>query len=279
MYMISRALHQPLVSVIMTVYNSESFLKEAIESILNQSYTNFELIIIDDCSSDQSVAVVKRYAAQDPRIRIFLNKKNQGQAASRNQGIRAAHGKYIMIADSDDISIRERFERQVAYMEEHPEIGVLGTQSLSFSTDPSQGKKSDRISYSFTEARVPVHNPTCCIRAAVLDKYGGFDPNNRIAEDIELYLRLNYHGVGFANLDQILCYYRERPGNLSHSKELLATKQMLKLFLNAGLRYKLRFTRIGYIRLAEIFLYILYLQLRIDHLRAVMTQQRKSSNV
>ncbi|PGA14220.1 hypothetical protein COL65_22230 [Priestia aryabhattai] len=115
----------PLVSVIMSVYNTEnSYLVEAIESILNQTYENFEFIIIDDCTNEGNVEVIKKY--KDSRINLIQNKNNLGLTRSLNKGIKLAKGKYIARMDADDISELDRFEKQINYLEENPEVMVLG---------------------------------------------------------------------------------------------------------------------------------------------------------
>jgi len=114
----------PKVSVIMPVYNSENYIKQAIDSILNQTYSDFELIIIDDCPQDKSMDVVNTFI--DDRIHIIHNKLNSGIAYSRNKGLEYSSGKYIAIMDHDDISMKNRFVKQLEYLEKNSEIDVIG---------------------------------------------------------------------------------------------------------------------------------------------------------
>ena len=116
----------PQVSVIMTVYNGEKFLAEAIESILAQTFTDFELLIVDDGSTDESAARIKAIAQRDKRIHFVQLGENVGMADARNCGIAAATGEYIAIMDCDDVSLPERLEKQVAFLRANPEIGALG---------------------------------------------------------------------------------------------------------------------------------------------------------
>lgn len=109
----------PKVSVIMPAYNAEKFIEKTINSILNQTYTDFELLIIDDCSTDNTMDVVRRI--KDNRIRIINNKTNQGIAKSRNIGLANAKGEYIALMDNDDLTVVDRFEKEVCYLENHPE--------------------------------------------------------------------------------------------------------------------------------------------------------------
>lgn len=113
----------PQVSVIMPSYNKEKYIGEAIESIIRQTFSDWELIIIDDCSTDHSVEVIRSY--QDDRIRFYENSFNIGIAENRNQGIALATGKYIALLDADDISLPERLEKEIVFLDEHPEIDVV----------------------------------------------------------------------------------------------------------------------------------------------------------
>lgn len=118
----------PKVSVIMPIYNAEKYISFAIDSILEQSFENFELIMIDDCGEDGSIDIAKRY--DDPRITILKNDGNQGIAYSRNRGMDSAKGEYIALMDDDDVAPNNRFELEVSYLDKHPEIDVLGGGEL-----------------------------------------------------------------------------------------------------------------------------------------------------
>lgn len=125
----------PLIYVVMSCYNREKYVVEAIESILNQTYTNFEFIIIDDCSTDNTFEIVKEYAKKDNRILALKNDKNYCYVHSLNKGIEIAKGKYIARMDDDDISLPERFEKQVEFLEKNEDIIALGTFIEIFSDD------------------------------------------------------------------------------------------------------------------------------------------------
>lgn len=117
----------PAVSVVMSVFNEEAHVAEAIESILKQTFADFEFIIIDDASTDGSPALIETYAQKDSRIKVFTQPENQGLAVSLNKGLRQATGTYLARMDADDISYPERFQKQFDYLERHPELGALGT--------------------------------------------------------------------------------------------------------------------------------------------------------
>lgn len=129
---------EPFISVIMACYNRQNCVAQAIESILNQTYTNFEFIIVDDHSTDNTYKIIKRYAKQDKRIIVLRNKKNNGINYYRNfnKAIALSKGKYIARMDDDDISLPQRFEKQVKYMEENPDVVVLGSKIETF---PNEG--------------------------------------------------------------------------------------------------------------------------------------------
>ena len=117
----------PLISVIMPVFNGENFLQDAVGSILGQTFTDFELIAIDDGSTDNSTALLESFRLNDRRVIIQRHTENQGVTAALNTGLALARGKYIARMDADDISLPVRFEKQVAFMETHPEIDILGS--------------------------------------------------------------------------------------------------------------------------------------------------------
>ncbi|MBS1737024.1 MAG: glycosyltransferase family 2 protein, partial [Bacteroidetes bacterium] len=114
----------PLVSVLMTAYNREQFIAEAIESVLASTYKNFELVIVDDCSSDNTVAIAKKYLKDGYPIRIYVNKKNLGDYPNRNKAVSFANGKYIMFCDSDDCFLENAIEYCVSNMEKNPEAKI-----------------------------------------------------------------------------------------------------------------------------------------------------------
>ncbi len=119
---------EPLVSVIMPVYNAEKYIFEAVNSVIEQTYTNWELVLINDGSSDLSINIIKEF--KDSRIRLYENRENMGIAYSRNRAIDLSRGKYIAIMDNDDISLPNRLKIQVEYLENHEEIDVLSGASM-----------------------------------------------------------------------------------------------------------------------------------------------------
>ena len=126
-----------LVSILMPVYNVESYLSESIESILNQTYENIEFVIIDDCSSDGTYEVCKKYAAQDSRIVLLHNTENLKIEGSLNRGLKYCHGKYVLRMDGDDFSFPDRIEKLKTYLDEHKDVVLVGS---SVEITDAQGK-------------------------------------------------------------------------------------------------------------------------------------------
>lgn len=214
--MINSSENHSLVSVIMPVYNGEQYLKEAIESILSQSYVNFEFIIINDGSQDNTEEIILSY--DDPRIIYIKNSENFKLIKSLNIGFSKAKGKYIARMDADDISLPMRLEKQVIYLEKNPDVGVLGTgvflkseketSELLYHTDD----KSLRFALALY---CPFIHPSVVLRKAVLDQLPIiFDGNYIHAEDYELWTRLAQL-CKLENLPEFLLEYRIHSGQIS----------------------------------------------------------------
>ncbi|MHB8261608.1 MAG: glycosyltransferase family 2 protein [Bacteroidia bacterium] len=198
----------PAVSVIMPVYNAEPYLKEAIESILNQTFTDFELLIIDDASTDKSVEIVKSY--HDNRIVLLHKPVNSGITDSLNMAIPLAKGKYIARMDADDISMPDRFLKQYNYMEQHPDILVLGTMYKIIGTEiiPENLPITYEQVKLFSLMQSPVAHPTVFIRRSIFDMYNlRYDRTFEHTEDYELWTRIIDIGK-VENLPEVLLHYR-----------------------------------------------------------------------
>jgi len=192
----------------MPVYNGSEFLGEAIESILNQTFNKFEFLIIDDGSTDQSIEQIKSY--NDERIRLIPNKKNIGQSASLNKGIKMARGDYIAIMDQDDISIQDRLKVQFEFMENHSNIDVCGSWLELIGTYDGIVKyetKSERIKMNLL-TNVSLAHSAVMIRKSTLIKYDlNYNSNLSIAQDYDLWVRMFEH-CSFANIPEPLLKYR-----------------------------------------------------------------------
>lgn len=222
----------PSVTVAMAMYNSARFVREAVESVLAQTYTDFEFLIVDDGSTDGGGDIVAELAATDSRITL-LRQENRGIVASVNRLIDLARAPLIARMDSDDVCLPERFERQVAYMRDHPEVVALGTQfieidergwwrdrSETYPTEPHDVRSALR----FTQ---PIGNPTAMLRTDAVRRVGGYRPAFRYCEDYDLYLRLSCVG-DIANLPDVLFHYRRTAGQMSTAQNRMQTRQAVK---------------------------------------------------
>ena len=213
----------PLISVIMAAYNSEKYIAEAIESVLKQTFNNFELIIINDASADKTLDIIKEYAEKDKRIKLINHKQNKGISETRNDGIKEAKGKYIAIHDSDDISKPERFKLQADYLKSHPKCGVVGSHIEIFddtikkivSLRKYPEKDSDLRKMIFFSC--PIAQPVSMIRAEVFKKLGLYDKRYPPTEDLDLWFRIGTL-YEFASIPKVLLVYRYYPNSSSWGK-------------------------------------------------------------
>jgi len=208
----------PLISVIVPVYNAEKYVAPALESILNQSVSDLELIVIDDGSTDASAMVIEKI--KDPRLHLY-KQANAGMAAALNKGISLAKGKFIARQDADDISLPARFEKQVAYLNDHPKTGMLGTQAALID---STGKRTGRFLHHSTDnetlkATLYFDNPfvhsSVMLRKEILDKVGLYNNSlHPLLQDFDLWFRISKVS-DIANLPDVLQEYRQLPSGIS----------------------------------------------------------------
>ena len=210
--------NKPLCSVVMSVYNGEEYLKEAIDSILQQSYVNFEFIIIDDASTDNSHEIIQSY--NDSRIIIIKNNENLFLARSLNKGIKIAKGDYIVRMDADDISMPNRLEKQVEYMEGNPNIGISGTCSEIIGFGSGNGIYSQEnhiIKYKLLYECHLLH-PSIIIRSDIIEKHQlYYNETYRKNQDYELFIRA-IDVTNFGNLTDYLIQYRQTKENIKREK-------------------------------------------------------------
>jgi glycosyltransferase involved in cell wall biosynthesis len=230
---------KPLVSVLMIAYNAENFISEAIESILNQTFSDFEFIILDDHSTDNSYEVINEYAKKDNRILVLHNEKNLGIAESRTKCIKYAKGKYIAIADADDISFPTRFEKQLEYLEKHKDCGVVGSFIELFNSET--GKIIGFRKYHEDDVRLrkrifiysPIAQPASMIRKEVFDDIGFYNPEYPPVEDLDIWFRLGTK-YKFANIPEVLIKYRVH----QNSATIKNMHRVKKLTLQIRQKYK-----------------------------------------
>ncbi|MFQ5591065.1 MAG: glycosyltransferase family 2 protein [Phycisphaerae bacterium] len=205
-------MHTPVISVHMPVYNAERYLAEAVESILAQTFPDFEFIIIDDGSTDGSPEILRRYADEDQRIRL-VSRSNAGVAEARNEALRLARGEYFAVMDADDISLPQRFAEQVAYLRNSSDCIAVGSRVLLIDPDGipirewPYSASHEEIDGAHMEGKAgAVIHPSAMIRREPMLEAGGYWL--RSAEDYDLFLRLAERGR-LANLPQLLLKYRQ----------------------------------------------------------------------
>jgi GT2 family glycosyltransferase len=220
-----------MISVVMCVFNGERFLAEAVESILDQDFQDFEFIIVDDGSTDGSALILDSYQRRDPRMRVY-HESHSGVAKSSNKGCELAQGKYIARMDADDVANRDRLTLQVEFMEAHPEVGVLGAwvewinatgKSLYISTNPAVDSeiKADLL----LRRRCAFWNSTVVFRREVFARSGGYRCSV-IAEDYDFWLRAA-ENFQLANLEMVLVRYRIHSSQVSIQQRIHQTRATL----------------------------------------------------
>ncbi|MBD3305804.1 glycosyltransferase [candidate division KSB3 bacterium] len=207
------SLMRPEISVLMSVYNGERYLSEAVESILRQTFSDFEYIIFDDGSTDRSWDILTKYAGQDQRIRLFRNATNLGLTKTLNKGLTLARGTYIARQDADDISLSERFAQQVAYMEAHPSVALVST-GVQYIHEHASQQWVDMPPHDPLMLRWlllfwnPIkHSTVLWRRELVTSRVGHYNPSFVYAQDYDLWVRMAEH-LSIATLPLVLVTMR-----------------------------------------------------------------------
>lgn len=213
---------KPIVTVLMPVYNGERYLREAIESILLQTFRDFEFLIIDDGSTDSSVDVIRSY--NDGRIKFIENKRNTGLPFTLNKGIDLAAGEYIVRMDQDDISLPTRIEKQVRFMDNYPETGVSGTW-VKFVDISHHPWKSVVYKYPIKPRDIKARSlfnssfahPSVIMCRSLLEKFQlKYDPQHLNAEDYGLWQKCSFC-FPLANIPEVLLIYRVHSESMTNS--------------------------------------------------------------
>ena len=220
----------PTISVVMSVYNGERFLAAAIESVLAQTFADFEFLIIDDGSFDASRNIAAQYAARDSRIHLIA-RENQGLIASLNELLTAARAPLVARMDADDICMPLRFERQLAFLHAHPEIGVLGTWAEDIDENGApypldiEDHPVDHAAFiaGIESGAYLMCHPAVMFRRELVLSVGGYHPAFRHCEDLDLWLRLATR-TQLANLPERLLRYRHYSAQVSQRH---ATEQQI----------------------------------------------------
>lgn len=254
----------PKISVLMPVYKTnEAHLRQAIESILNQSYTDFEFLILDDCPENDRESIVKSYP--DKRLKYFKNERNRGISFTRNKLMEMAKGEYLAVMDHDDISLPERFEKQVAFLDEHPEVGVVACWAEEF---PKFKKlmwpvEDIQIKTNLMEICCLIHPATMMRKSVLVENHIEYEAEFSPAEDYRLWGRLIEY-TNFHNIPEVLFKYRNHLNNTTHTqrdKMALATQAIHAFVQNKyPLLYsqylKIRYVK-RYIRLFQVIPFLM----------------------
>ena len=224
---------QPLVSVIMPAFNREKYIAESIRSVLAQTYTNLELIIIDDGSTDHTLEIARQFES-DGRVRIMQNDKNIGIAMTRNRGLGLAKGELIAPLDSDDVWFdTKKLEKQVAFFNANPDYALVGGaivhidpegNHLRVATFPRSDKELRSIILQFN----PFPQSTLLYRRDAIKSCGNYSPDYQVCDDYALWLCVGEH-YKFANFNDVFTGYRIHGGNITRTKRLTAAREILDI--------------------------------------------------
>ena len=221
------------VTILMPVYNCREYVREAIDSILGQTFRDFEFLIIDDGSTDDTNEIIRKYS--DDRIIIHKNEKNLGLIATLNKGLDLAKGRYIARMDGDDISVSNRFEQQFKFMESNPQVGLCGTWFETF----SENKRVETTKYLTDDSdirlkqlyQIHLSHGTCMFRTSVLKENNlYFDPEFIHAEDYELWTRIAMY-TRFANVPQVLYKVRNNKNGVSEKYKNIQIQNTKKIII------------------------------------------------
>ena len=214
--------------MITAVYNAESYLVESLESVFNQTFQDFELIIVHDCSTDNSKDILQQYNNR-PNVFLLKNRYNEGVPFSRNKAFLAAKGAYVAIHDADDVSLPIRFEKQVEYLDKHPDITVVGGHAFRIShTGAFMGFMSYPPENTHNAFRVirqfklnPIIDPSSMFRRQPILDIGAYrmEPELRTVQDFDLWCRLLIDGQQLYNFQEPLIKYRINPNGVTRIKK------------------------------------------------------------
>ena len=214
-------LMKPEISVIMSVYNGETYLKEAIESVINQTFKNWELVIINDCSTDSTNEILAEFALMDERIKVHTNEVNLKLPTSLNKAISFSSGKYIARMDADDICLPDRFEKQFKFMEEHKDVALSSCRFMTvkngvYMSGGAGGRCDNDAIRAMLFVTNPILHPGVIAKAEVMKK-SGYDTTLTCTEDLELWTRMAMENQKMAILPECLLIYR------LHDKQITST--------------------------------------------------------
>ncbi len=223
----------PAVTVLLAVYNGAALLRASVGSILAQTFTDFELLVVDDGSTDETPAILREY--KDSRLRVVKNERNLGLTRSLNRGLAEARGKFIARHDADDLSDARRLEKQVAFLSQHPEVQLLGTCAWRISpegrtTGPNDLPVThDAIRWASVTDNPFLHTSVMFRRDCVLGEFRGYEERFAICQDFELWNRIAAR-YPVANLRARLVRMREHPSSMTRTQSAETTAEMERIF-------------------------------------------------
>lgn len=225
--------NQPLVTVFMAAFNGEAYIEKAIQSVLNQSFTDFELLIINDGSTDRTLDIVRKFT--DPRIRLVHNDGNKGLTFTRNRGIEEAKGQYMAILDCDDLAMPDRLKAQTSFLNSNPEIAICGGQAITIDESGKQiGNLNVMAGNKNMSPELVFHNifinSTLMIKRSAMLEAGGYRDYSP-AEDYDLSYSISLHHP-VANLNEVLVAYRLHGNNISKVQNEKAINAELRIIEN-----------------------------------------------
>jgi len=238
-----------LISVVMPVYNAEKFLSQAIESVLTQSYKNFEFIIIDDCSTDSSYQISQKYQKNDLRIKLFKNNKNMGVGYTLNQAISKSKDQYLARMDADDIMDPERLIKQINFLKNNKCVVCLGSWMKEINENNEIiGNRTTPLLHKHIYEKMfyemAIQNPTLMINRNLVPKEFEWCKTDGILDDLDLLFKLLQYGE-FANIGEFLMLYRIHNNNLSLKNIKATFDEALNIRKNAVIKYSYKPTLKG----------------------------------
>ena len=217
----------PSLSIITTVFNAEKYLEDSLQSLLDQTFTDFEIILVNDGCTDGSTEILKDFASKHNAI-YLENEKNEGVPFGRNKALQQAQGEYIAIHDADDISLSFRLEKEVSYLQSHQNIDFMGGHAIKIGEN---GEIIGSMSYPPPDTTGgikaihhwklnPIIDPSCMFRRSIILEHGAYslDPRYLTVQDFELWCRLLANGCLMANLQEPLIKYRINPNGVTAGK-------------------------------------------------------------
>lgn len=212
----------PLISIITPNYNCARFIAQTIESVLAQTYTNWEMLIVDDCSTDGSYEIAQEYAEKDSRIKVFRNEKNSGAAVSRNRAIEASSGEYVAFLDSDDLWLPEKLEKQIAFMQKH-DCDFSFTEYEHIDEENKRLHQIANVTKHLSYRKMMMHCWPGCLTVMYNQSVTGkiYAENIKKNNDHALFLRVLKKCNNVMGMKEVLAQYRIRKGSISSEKSTI----------------------------------------------------------